>query len=158
MKEVLFEQLPEEEQKLIRAARKALKRAYNPYSKFAVGAALLTTRGEIVTGTNFEVAAYSNAICAERTAIVRANVMGLGNICKEIAVVAKNYDSPTTEVTSPCGSCRQMIYELAQRSGIDKNFQVIMATTKFDKVIVATIGELLPLAFGPKDLGIESET
>jgi cytidine deaminase len=61
----------------------------------------------------------------------------------------------TKEVTAPCGPCRQMLYELAQVSGVDKSFEVVMSTTKKDKITIATIGELLPLAFGPKDLGVD---
>jgi cytidine deaminase len=151
---VPFEELSKEEQRLLRAARKTMKRAYNPYSGFYVGAAVLTTRNEIVTGANFETAAYGDSICAERTALVRANAMGYGNRCKTIAVITKNRNLPTTEISAPCGSCRQMIYEVAQRSGVGEDFKIILSTTRFDKIVVTTIGELLPLAFGPKDLGI----
>lgn len=153
MRKVCFEKLSEIEKKMLKSAKKALKKAYNPYSGFFVGAAVLSN-GKIITGTNFESAAYGDSICAERTALLRANVMGFGNKCTAIAIIAKEKDGPTKEVTAPCGSCRQLIWEAAERSGVYENFKVIMATTNFDKIVVATIGELLPLAFGPRDLGL----
>lgn len=149
-KRVSFEELFDEEQRLLKAARKTLKKSYSPYSDFLVGAAVLTTKNEIITGTNFETAA-GESICAERVALSRANAEGYGDRCKTIAVIARGRDSPTTKVTAPCGSCRQMIWEVAQRSG-DGNFKIILSTTRFDKIVVTTIDELLPLAFGPKDL------
>lgn len=155
-KQVPFEGLPEEDQKLLKAARKTMKKAYSPYFNFLVGAAVLTTRGEIATGTNFETAA-GDSTCAERTALLKANAQGYGARCKTIAVIARSRDSPTTEVSAPCGRCRQMIYEVAQRSGVDEDFRIILSTTRFDKIVVTTIGELLPLPFGPKDLGLGVE-
>lgn len=152
-KQVPFEELLEEDRKLLKAARRTMKKAYSPYFNFLVGAAVLTTRDEIATGTNFETAA-GDSTCAERTALLRANSQGYGDRCKTIAVITRNKDSPTTEISAPCGRCRQMIYEVAQRSGMDVDFKVIMSTTRFDKIVIATIGELLPLPFGPKDLGI----
>ena len=154
---ISFEELTIEDQKLLKAARKTMERAYNPYSGFFVGAAALTQKGERVTGTNVETAAYGDSICAERVALLKANSLGYGNQCIAVAVITKNKDNPTTEVSAPCGSCRQMIYEFAQRSGVDQDFKIIMSTTDFDKIVVATIGDLLPMAFGPKDLGIGAE-
>lgn len=150
-----FEDFSKEDQKLLKAARRALKRTYSPYSGFQVGATVLTKYGKMVTGTNFEVAAYGGSICAERSALLRANAQGYGDECVAIAIVTRNKDSPTTEISAPCGECRQMIFEAAQRLDARRKFRIIMATTNFDKVIVYTIGQLLPLAFGPKNLGKE---
>lgn len=155
-RQVPFEELSEEEQKLLQAARKTMKRAHNPYSRFYVGAAV-SANGKVVTGANVENAAYGESICAERSALVGANALGYGDRCKAIAVVARGRDSPTTKITAPCGSCRQMINEFAQRSGVDEDFKIILSTTRFDKVVVTTIGELLPLAFGPRDLDLIPE-
>ena len=152
MREIKHEELEEVQRKLLEEAAKAMNTAYNPYSKFYVGAAILSQDGQIITGSNVENAAYGSTICAERAAILRANAMGIRTFDK-VAIIARGEGFDTTEVTAPCGSCRQMLYESSQIS--EKNLEIIMATTQKDKVIVATIEELLPLAFGPKDLGID---
>jgi cytidine deaminase len=152
MQEIKYEKLEKIQQKLLDEAAKVMNTAYNPYSHFYVGAAILSQDGQTITGSNVENAAYGSTICAERAAILRANAMGIRTFDK-VAIIARGENFNTTEVTSPCGSCRQMLYESAQIS--EKNLEIIMATTQKDKVIIATIEELLPLAFGPKDLGID---
>lgn len=152
MKPTTYEALSEIQRKMLDEAEMAMGNSYNPYSGFSVGAALLTDSGGIVTGTNVENAAYGNCICAERTALVRAVAMGYKRY-KSIAVIAKGKDFDIQEVAAPCGNCRQMLYEAAQISG--HNLEVIMSTTKKDKILISSISDLLPLAFGPKDLGIE---
>lgn len=151
MQEIKYENLDKYQQKLLEEATVAMEEAYNPYSRFYVGAALLSQDGQIITGANVENAAYGSTICAERAAILRANVMGIRTF-EKVAIIARGDGFNTTTITAPCGSCRQMLYESSQIS--ERNLEVIMTTTKKDKIIVATIGELLPLAFGPKDLGI----
>jgi len=92
---------------LVEAARRAMKNAYAPYSKFRVGAALLTTDGAVVTGCNVENASYGATNCAERTAIFSA-VAQLGPQMKvEAIAVVNGRNAPC----SPCGICRQVIYE-----------------------------------------------
>ena len=152
MKEVKHSELNKLEKELLDEAEKVMETAYNPYSKFFVGAAILSQDGKIITGSNVENAAYGSTICAERAAILRANALGVRTYDK-VAIIAKGQDFDTTEVTAPCGCCRQMLYEASQIS--EKNLEIIMSTTKKDKIIIATIEELLPLAFGPKDLGID---
>ena len=152
MKYTTYEKLSETQKKLLDEAEKVMENSYNPYSNFFVGAALLTQDNEIITGTNVENAAYSNCFCAERAAVVRANTTGCRKY-KAIAVIAKGKDFNTEEVTAPCGSCRQMLYEASQIS--EHDLEVVMSTTKKDKIIISSISELLPLAFGPKDLGID---
>ena len=147
-----MQRLEEIQRKLLDEATKVMDTAYNPYSNFYVGAAILSQDGQIITGSNVENAAYGSTICAERAAILRANAMGIRTFDK-VAIIARGEGFDTKEVTAPCGSCRQMLYESAQIS--ERNLEVVMATTKKDKVVVATIEELLPLAFGPKDLGID---
>jgi cytidine deaminase len=151
-REVMYEDLDLDRQRLLRAAKKAFTNAYNPYSHFAVGAALLTENGKMITAANVENAAYPSGMCAERSALARANGEGRGFQCIAIAVVALNNEISTEEVTAPCGECRQCIYEAACRSRLYEKFEVILATTNFSKVVVTTIGDLLPLPFGPKDL------
>lgn len=149
---IAYHDLGSSDQQLLGAAKQALELAYNPYSHFFVGAAVLTEVGKVITGSNVENAAYGPSICAERSALMRTNAEGLGSTCVAIAVVARNGDSPTGAITAPCGVCRQVIYEFSYRSGVDEEFKMILATTNFEEVVVTNIGKLLPLAFGPKDL------
>ncbi|MFH0831583.1 MAG: cytidine deaminase [archaeon] len=151
MKQVKLEELTIIQKLLLEKAETAMETAYNPYSKFYVGAAILTQDGEVITGSNVENAAYGSTICAERAALLKANSMNK-RMYDSIAIIARGANFDTKEVTAPCGSCRQMIYESSQISG--KNIEVIISTTKKDKIIMSSIEELLPLAFGPVDLGI----
>jgi cytidine deaminase len=90
---------------LTRLARAARRRAHSPYSRFKVGAALLTSSGEVVTGCNIENATYGLTMCAERVAIFKAVSEGLRRF-SAVAVVA---DSP--RLPAPCGPCRQLLWE-----------------------------------------------
>jgi len=132
---------------LAKAAISARKQAYVPFSKFQVGAALLSKDGTVYTGCNVESAAYSPTCCAERTAMVKAVSEG----AKEkdfvaIAVAGGREDAGSLDYCYPCGVCRQMLYEL----GAD-DMQVIVAKTE-DDYKVHTITELLPFGFSRKDL------
>ncbi len=101
---------PELEEKLWREATAAAKRAYAPYSDFHVGAALLTSDGEIVTGCNVENASYGLTTCAERTAVVRATAehkLGNNDLKIRAIAVANREGQPC----APCGACRQIILE-----------------------------------------------
>ena len=94
-------------EKLLRAARAAMKKAYAPYSRFRVGAAILTGTGKVFSGCNVENASYGMSNCAERTAIFAA-VAKLGPKLEIHAVaVVNDHGVPC----SPCGACRQVIYE-----------------------------------------------
>lgn len=152
MKVVPYNKLTAEERCALTKAFEALTNAYNPYSHFFVGAALVADNGKIITGTNFENAAYGSTICAERSAALRANVKGIRSF-KAIAIIARGENFETKDVTGPCGSCRQVLFELSQISGHDMS--VILSTTKKDKIVVTSIRELLPLGFGPLDVGID---
>ena len=132
-------------------AEKMLERAYNPYSHFHVGAAILTVGNKIIGGANVENAAYGSSICAERSALLRANALGYRHFQK-IAIITRAAKADTKDISAPCGSCRQMIYEFSQLAGED--IEIIMANTKKTKIVKAKISELLPLAFGPRDLGV----
>ncbi|HSB76811.1 MAG TPA: cytidine deaminase [Terriglobales bacterium] len=98
----------DERERLLKAARETMARAYAPYSKFLVGAAILTELGEIFTGCNVENASYGLTMCAERTAIFSAVAhSGAENVrIRAIAVT-----TPEDVACSPCGACRQVIYE-----------------------------------------------
>jgi cytidine deaminase len=97
---------------LVQAARAARERAYAPYSRFAVGAAVLTADGSLFYGCNVENAAYPATICAERVALTGAYAAGQREIVA-LAVVAD-----TSGPVSPCGTCRQVIHELAPRATV----------------------------------------
>ncbi|MED4138218.1 cytidine deaminase [Priestia megaterium] len=125
---------------LIDEAKKAREMAYVPYSKFKVGAALLTKDGKVYRGCNIENAAYSMCNCAERTALFKAYSEG----DKEYAALAVVAD--TDRPVSPCGACRQVISELCP-----KEMKVILTNLKND-IKELTVEELLPGAFSSEDL------
>lgn len=98
--------------KLVELAKEAMKNSYSPYSKFRVGAALLTSSGNIYTGCNVENASYGASICAERTAAVKAVSSGDTSFSK-IAIV-----SSAGEYTYPCGICLQFLSEFMEKGVI----------------------------------------
>ena len=122
--------------------------AYTPYSKFKVGAALLTEKDKIYGGFNIECAAYSPTNCAERTALFRA-LYDNNKKFKAIAVVGGKEleNEPLPDYTPPCGVCRQMLREFCN----PHEFKVILAKSLKDFKIF-TLEELLPLSFGPENL------
>jgi cytidine deaminase len=124
---------------LIAAAAEAWKRAFAPYSKFRVGAALEAEDGTIVPGCNVESASYGLTICAERCAIFRGVSDGY-HCFKRVAVVT---DTPTP--TPPCGACRQLLWEFAPDA------EVLLANLKGD-VVRWTVRQLIPGAFDAKQL------
>ena len=123
---------------LIDKALEAREKAYVPYSKFRVGACLLTEDGKIYTGCNIEISSYSPTLCAERTAIFKAVSEGDRKI-KAIAVVGDS------DFTYPCGVCRQVIREFG------KDATIIVANS-VDDYREYKLEELLPHSFGPEDL------
>lgn len=151
MKQTTYNKLEDLKKRLIDAAAQAMETAYNPYSNFYVGAALLTKDNQIITGSNVENAAYGSTICAERAALLRANAQRC-RMFQSIAIIARGEEFDAKEPASPCGACRQMLYEASQISG--KNLEIILSNTDKSKIIITSIEELLPLAFGPKDLGV----
>jgi cytidine deaminase len=105
-----------ERERLLRAARKAMKNAYAPFSKFQVGAAILTAKGHVFAGCNVENSSYGMTNCAERTAIFSAVAKdGPGLEILGVAVLASDnaslQDDEPGVPCSPCGACRQVIYE-----------------------------------------------
>ena len=152
MEHILYKDLDDIQQNLLTRAKSAMEKAYNPYSQFYVGAALLSTDGQIIAASNVENAAYGSTLCAERAAIVKANSQEIRRFSK-VALIGRGETFDTNKVTSPCGGCRQVLYEFSQIS--DVPLEIIMATTKMDKIVISSIDELLPLGFGPRDLGVD---
>jgi len=118
-------------------ARKASKNTYSPYSKFPVGAAVLTKNGNVFYGTNIENASYGLTICAERSAICNAVSNGVKDIIS-IAIYSKKRG------ISPCGACRQFILEFG--GGIDVIFR------NNNRLVIKKIKDLVPDGFSRKDL------
>jgi cytidine deaminase len=122
---------------LIAAATAARRKAYAPYSGFAVGAALLASDGQVYTGCNVENASYGLGVCAERNAIFHAVAEGVRRFAA-VAVVTENG-------VTPCGACRQVLAEF------NPEMIVIVADLAGNSRFYA-LDELLPRAFGPSDL------
>jgi len=122
------------EKELIEKAKRARLKAYAPYSKFKVGAALLTKSGKVYTGANVENSTFGLTICAERVAVFKAVSRGEKKFLKIVVVADK--DPPVT----PCGACRQVLSEFA------KDLKVICASLQ-GKVERYSLKELLPVAF-----------
>ncbi len=120
-------------------AREAKRNSYSPYSRFRVGAAVLTTDGRVFTGCNIENSSYGLTTCAERTALFKAVSEG------ERSFVAIAIASDEDTFTPPCGACRQVIFELAG------NVDVVL-TKKNGSYRVKKMLELLPQPFDGKNL------
>lgn len=129
-----------DKENLIIESKTAREKAYVPYSKFPVGAALLGENGVVYHGCNIENSAYSMTNCAERTAFFKAVSEGVHSF-KALAVTG-NTDGPI----SPCGACRQVIAEFC-----DGGMPVYLTNLKGD-VLETTVAELLPGAFSKEDL------
>ena len=120
---------------LLKAARSVMAHAYAPYSNFHVGAAVLTSRGEIFTGCNVENASYGMTNCAERTAIFSA----IANSGPKIEIVAVAVTNDQGVPCSPCGACRQVIYEFGPQATV-----IFQDSTGWAESLIA---ELLPQGF-----------
>ena len=124
---------------LVKRSIKAKEYSHSPYSKFRVGAALLTDTGEIIDGCNVENASYGLSICAERTALVKAVSMGF----KKFTAIAVAADME--EFIAPCGDCRQVIAEF----GLNCDVYLVKSGLSYKKMGVS---ELLPLTFTSAEL------
>jgi len=125
--------------RLEKSARAAAARAYAPYSRFPVGAAVLGGTGKVYSGCNVENASYGLCNCAERTAIFSAVAAG------ERSIRAVTVYTPTPLPTAPCGACRQVIHEFGPDS-------LIISVCDAKSRIETRLSALLPGAFGPGDL------
>ncbi|MBK7106781.1 MAG: cytidine deaminase [Ignavibacteriae bacterium] len=125
---------------LIQIANDAKLKAYAPYSKFRVGAALLSENGEIYTGVNVENSSYGLTNCAERTAVFKA--VSEGETKFRTIVIT----SDAEDFISPCGACRQVMMEIC-----GKNLEVVM-TNSDNEIRILTLEELLPNSFNKESL------
>jgi cytidine deaminase len=127
---------------LVQEAARARQNAYAPYSRYRVGAAVLTADGRVFTGCNVENAVYPLGLCAERVAIFKAVSEGYRDF-KAIAVVTDNGGSP-------CGSCRQVMHEFAPE-------MTVFIADERGEMRRTTVAELLPDSFGADDLKRSTE-
>lgn len=134
-------------EQLIENAIEARKMAYTPYSKYKVGAALLSSDNKIIKGCNIENAAYGPTNCAERTAFFKAVSEGVKEF-SAIAIVGglENETDLFSGYAFPCGVCRQVMREFCA-----SEFEIVVARST-DDYKVYTLGELLPESFGPDNL------
>ena len=133
-----------EHYELIKEALKARKLSYSPYSKFKVGAAVLTRDGKVILGANIENASYGLCMCAERNALYSTYLKGY----KKDDIVAIALIGKTAKAITPCGACRQVMGEL-----MPLDARVIMASTIKDvPLLIKTVGELLPFGFDGSDI------
>ncbi|KAK6045339.1 cytidine deaminase, partial [Cooperia oncophora] len=133
------------DEELIAKAREAMEHAYCPYSKFPVGAAILTSDDKVVVGVNCENASYGGTICAERSAILSAVSKGYRKF-KAIAVV--------TELEEPGSPVRNVVQAILIEFG---DCRVLMGSSKNDRVNVSSVVDLLPNAFSPAALDSHKE-
>ena len=148
----MLKELDRPDWELVEKAQEASVRAYAPYSLFAVGAAVRSKSGAIYAAANLENASFGLTICAEAAAVSLANSVGDPEI-DAIAVVGFDFTDEAagaSRVVTPCGSCRQLIAEAAQRA--NANVRVICCNGELSNIAVWTVAELLPNAFGPENL------
>ena len=144
-----YEELTDEEKKLVDAAKEASNRSYAPYSRFQVGAAVRLAGGLLVSGSNQENAAYPSGTCAERTTLFYANSQYPDRAVEALAIAAQTGGKFIEHPTAPCGACRQVILETEER--YRHPIRIYLYGT--DEVyIVDSIVSLLPLCFGKSDL------
>jgi cytidine deaminase len=143
-------ELPTEIQDLMNQAIEVRKKAYAPYSKFKVGAALLLDNGKVILGSNQENAAYPSGLCAERTAIFYAGSTYPEAKILKMAITAASDINQTTAPIPPCGSCRQSIaeYEIKQDTPIEIYFMGEIGEIYKS----SSLKNLLPLMFDKKFL------
>ncbi|MHC1706258.1 MAG: cytidine deaminase [Bacteroidales bacterium] len=145
--------LSEQDKVLLEKAVEASGRAYSPYSRFKVGAAVLLGNGEIISGSNQENAAYPSGLCAERVALFSAVSQYPGTKILTLALVARAEYFHTGKAVTPCGACRQVMaeYESIQQTPI----RMIFSGMDGSGIIVEGVDALLPFKFSKSDLNID---
>ncbi len=153
MKELIFkyEQYPstrklsQNQRLVLKEAKKALKKSYSPYSGFQVAAAVELANGKILSGANFENAAYPLCLCAERVVLAAAAAEYPNVKILRMAITVKSKEHPQTKPAAPCGACRQVILETEQKQ---KNpLELILQAEKGDVLVIPQGGTLLPFGF-----------
>lgn len=140
------------DRQLLDKANEAASRAYSPYSRFHVGAAVLLENETIITGNNQENAAYPSGLCAERVALFSASAQYPGIPVIAIAVIARADYFTVNEAVPPCGACRQVMAEY--ETLYNRKIRIIFSNTEGKGKIMEGIESLLPFMFSKKDLNI----
>lgn len=144
VEELSWNELSEVERALVESAKEATSGTYSPYSKFAVGAALRLSNGEVVKGSNQENVSYPCGLCAERTALFYANATFPNDSVDMLAIAAQNASGFLPSPITPCGACRQALLETEKRFG--KPISILLYGT--ERIYrVDSVASLLPLQF-----------
>lgn len=138
-------ELSSEDKMLLEKAILAREKAYAPYSKFSVGAALLLENGEIVDGNNQENAAYPSGMCAERVAIWKASATFPNVGILKLAIAAKSLTNLVDKPVGPCGACRQTLYEYEFKQ--NQPFEILFMGEVGEIIKVPSLKSLLPFSF-----------
>jgi len=146
-----FQDLEAWQRELLERAESVLPYSYSPYSHFRAGAAVQTPSG-IFVGTNMENAVFDLTVHAEPAALSAANTVGERDILA-MAVTGRGDAQPALYPVTPCGICRQILFEVSQIAGRD--IPIIASNTQKDRILMTTISELLPQAFGPREVGVD---
>lgn len=141
-----WEELESSDKKLIELAYSICDKAYAPYSKFKVGAAVLLKNGEVILGNNQENIAYPSGLCAERVALFYAGANFPDQAIKTLCIVAEGDLLPFDNILSPCGGCRQVMLEAENRQS--ENYRVILVSQNKKTILFDSAKDLLPFAFG----------
>ncbi|MDG2331201.1 MAG: cytidine deaminase [Flavobacteriales bacterium] len=142
--------LEDSDRSLLLKAIEISESAYAPYSNFLVGAALELSCGEIITGSNQENVAFPSGICAERTAFYYAGANYPNSKIVKVAVSAHSKQFDVNYPVSPCGACRQVMYEYESKQ--DSPIKVIMMGASGQVRIMQSIADLLPFTFNESSL------
>ncbi len=145
-----FENLSQNEQKLVETARKATENAHAPYSHFFVGAALLLENGQILKSNNQENAAFPSCVCAEGSLFTYCGANYPHEKIIAVAIAAKKKDDTIWQKLSPCGNCRQIMLEYEQKQ--KQNISVILPQNDENFVILDSVRILLPFSFDADNL------
>ncbi|MDY4175595.1 MAG: cytidine deaminase [Bacteroidales bacterium] len=134
---------------LLDAARAIAHKAYAPYSRFRVGAAVLLDNGEVVSGSNQENAAYPSGLCAERVTTFYANAHYPEAKIVRLMIYAETDNGPVAQPITPCAACRQVLLEKETTQGSPIRISLAGADSIYN---VNSVAELVPLSFVPKSL------
>ena len=143
---VNWNELDESDCRMITKAYSMCEKAYAPYSNFQVGATVLLSNGELVSGNNQENLAYPSGLCAERVALFFAGANFPKEAIQTIVVVAKGDLVPFDKLLSPCGSCRQVMLESEMRQ--KTSIRVLLVSQNGRTIVFNSVLDLLPFAFG----------
>jgi cytidine deaminase len=138
--------LSPEDRALLDQARNALAHSYSPYSGFRVGAAIKLDDGRVVTGFNMENASYPVCLCAEQTTIAAVRTQYPGQRMMAMAITVSNPARPVGSPASPCGQCRQLLFEQERINGSE--VRLILQGEKGEVWIFQRLADLLPYGFG----------